>query len=66
MKIRLEEAVSKFTERDLNLTQRGFSGKEWGDGTSEKFYRDDYRRAVLEKDPTLDLLDDELELDFGQ
>jgi hypothetical protein len=66
MKIRLEEAVFRFRDHELNLTARGFSGEEWINGTAAKFYRQDYRRAVLEKDPTLDLLDDELELDFGQ
>lgn len=66
MKIRLEEAVTKFRDHDLNLNQRGFSGKEWEDGTAAAFYRADYRRAIIERDPSIEILDDELELDFGE
>ena len=65
MKISISRAAMRYSERDLNLTHRGFSGEEWTNGTAKQFFRDDYRRALLERDPSLDLLDDELELDFG-
>lgn len=65
MSITLEQAIDKFRDFELNLPERWFSGKEWNDGTAEKVMREDYRKSILEKDPSLEICDDDLQLDFG-
>lgn len=45
----LEEAVFAFRDHELNLPERMFTGQEWGDGTAQRIYREDYRRALSEK-----------------
>ena len=54
--LKLEEAVSLFRDGELNLSPHCYTGEEWGNGAAQKMIREDYRRAVLEKDPTIKLL----------
>jgi hypothetical protein len=61
MYVTLEEAAFRYRDHELNIPERWFSGQDWADGTAEKVLREDYRRAVLEKDPTIELLPDDLQ-----
>lgn len=63
MSITLEQAIDKFRDFELKLPERWFSGKEWNDGTAETVMRGDYKKAILEQDPTLEI-DDDLQLTF--
>lgn len=39
-----------YSERELNLPSRGFTGEEWGNGTAQKFFQRQYKEAVAKKD----------------
>lgn len=43
--------MATYSDAELDLPERWFTGEEWGNGTAQKIYRDDYKRAVELKDP---------------
>jgi hypothetical protein len=60
----LEQAVFMVREHKLNLPERWFTGKQWADGSAQKEIREDYRRALLEYCPTLEIAEDGEQLEF--
>lgn len=58
MKISLEEAVSKFSNAELNVPCRWFTGKEWENGTAEEQFRQDYIDAIKKIAPDLEIYED--------
>jgi len=62
MSITLGEALFKIHDHELNLPERWFTGQQWQDGTADKVIREDYRRAVQEAYPDLELREDDEQL----
>lgn len=44
------EMTIPYSDAELNLPERWFTGEEWGNGTAQKTYREDYKKAVELKD----------------
>lgn len=65
MSITLEQAIDKYRDFELKLNERWFSGKEWNNGTAEREIREEYRHAILKKDPSLEIADDDVQLTFS-
>jgi hypothetical protein len=62
MLMTLGEALFKIRDHQLNIPKRWFTGEEWKDGTAEKIMREDYKRAVLEFDPPIELVEEDKQL----
>lgn len=41
--------MKTYSDAELNLPSRSFTGQQWADGTAQRVYRDDFNKAVAVK-----------------
>lgn len=41
---------NKYGDRELDLPERWFTGKEWNDGTATRQFQQDYKEAIRKKE----------------